>query len=67
MNPHRKWLCEYEKYDGGDVFLADYSIAKIIERGRVKCMLKDGRIITLPIVLHIPYLSRILIYVSWMM
>jgi hypothetical protein len=23
MNPHREWFCEYERYDGGDVFLGD--------------------------------------------
>jgi hypothetical protein len=23
MTPHREWFCEYEKYDGGDVFLGD--------------------------------------------
>ena len=32
--------------------------------GRVKAFLKDGRIRTLPVVLHIPYLSRSLIYIS---
>ena len=46
------------------VFLGDDSIAKIMGRGRVKMLLKYGRIITLPRVLHIPYLARILIYVS---
>jgi hypothetical protein len=30
MTPHREWCCEYERYDGGDVFLGDESIAKII-------------------------------------
>jgi hypothetical protein len=33
-------------------------------RGRVKLLLKDGRIITLPRVLHIPKLARSLILVS---
>jgi hypothetical protein len=23
MTPHKEWLSEYEKYDGGDVFLGD--------------------------------------------
>ena len=23
FTPHREWFCEYEKYDGGDVFLGD--------------------------------------------
>jgi hypothetical protein len=23
MTPHREWFSEYEKYDGGDVFLGD--------------------------------------------
>jgi hypothetical protein len=25
MTPHREWLCEYERYDGGNVFLGDDS------------------------------------------
>jgi hypothetical protein len=64
MTPHREWFSEYEKYDGGDVFLGDDSTAKIMGRGRVKLLLKDGRIRTLPGVLHIPKLSRSLISVS---
>jgi hypothetical protein len=64
MTPHREWFSEYEKYDGGDVFLGDDSTAKILGRGRVKLLLKDGRIRTLPGVLHIPKLARSLISVS---
>jgi hypothetical protein len=64
MTPHKEWLCEYEKYDGGDVFLGDDSTTKIMGRGRVKLLLKDGRIRTLPGVLHIPKLARSLISVS---
>jgi hypothetical protein len=30
MNPHREWLCEYERYDGGNVFLGDDSTTRII-------------------------------------
>jgi hypothetical protein len=64
MTPHREWFFEYEKYDGGDVFLGDESTTKIMGRGRVKLLLKDGRIRTLPGVFHIPKLARSLIYVS---
>jgi hypothetical protein len=64
MNPHKEWFSEYEKYDGGDVFLGDDSTTKIIGRGRVKFPLKYIRIITLPRVMHIPKLSRRLISVS---
>jgi hypothetical protein len=66
MNPHREWFSEYEKYDGGDVFLGDESIAKILGCGRVKLLLKDGRIRTLHGVLHIQKLARRLISVSKM-
>jgi len=66
MTPHREWFSEYEKYDGGDVFLGDNSVAKIIGRGKVKLLLKDGRVKTLPGVLHIPKLARNLISVSKM-
>ena len=54
FTPHREWFCEYEKYDGGDVFLGDDRKAKIIESGKVKLKLQGGRIRTLPGVLHIP-------------
>jgi hypothetical protein len=30
MTPHREWFCEYEKYEGGDVFLGDNSTTKIV-------------------------------------
>jgi hypothetical protein len=25
MTPHKEWCCEYERYDGGNVFLGDDS------------------------------------------
>jgi hypothetical protein len=64
MNPQSDWFFEYEKYDGGDVFLGDDSTSKILGHGRVKLLLKDGRIRTLTGVLHIPKLARSLISVS---
>jgi hypothetical protein len=63
MTPHREWLCEYEKYNGGDVFLGDDSTTKIMGHGRVKLLLNYGRIRTLLGVLEIPKLSRSLIFV----
>jgi hypothetical protein len=30
MTPHREWFCEYERYDGGNVFLGDDSTTIII-------------------------------------
>ena len=65
MTPHREWFSEYEKYNG-NVFLGDDSPKKIMGRGRVKLLLKDGRIRTLPGVLHIPGLARNFIYVRKM-
>jgi hypothetical protein len=58
MTPHREWSCEYERYDGGDVFLGDESTNKIIGRGKFKLKLMDGRIRTLLGFLHIPGLVR---------
>ena len=66
MTPHKEWLYEYERYDGGDVFLGDDSKTRIVEQGRVRLKLKDGRKRTLPGVLHILGLARNLIYVSKM-
>jgi hypothetical protein len=63
MTPHREWFSECEKYDGGDVFLGDDSTTKIMGCGRVKLLLKYGRIRTLPGVHHIPKLSKRLISV----
>jgi hypothetical protein len=39
MTPHREWFSEYEKYDGGDVFLGDDWTSKIMGHGRVKLLL----------------------------
>eukprot|EP00253_Pinus_taeda_P034149 PITA_34149 len=59
-----EWFFEYEKYDGGDVFLGDERKARIIGRIKVKLKLQDGRVRTLPGVLHIPALARNLIFIS---
>ena len=64
FTPHREWFCEYEKYDGGDVFLGDDKKARIIGRGNVKLNLQSGRVRTLLGDLHIPTLARNLIPVS---
>ena len=66
MNPHKEWFYEYERYDGGDVFQDDDSVAKIIGGGTFKLNLMDGRIRTLPVLLDIPRFARNLIYVSKM-
>jgi hypothetical protein len=66
MTPHREWFCKYERYDGGNVFLCNDSTTKIIGRGRVKLRLIDGRIRTLPGVLHIPSLARSMISIRKM-
>ena len=64
FTPHREWFCEYEKYDGGDVFLGDGRKARIVGHRKVKLKLQGGRVRTLPSVLHIPTLARNLIFVS---
>jgi hypothetical protein len=66
MNPHREWFYEYERYDGGNVFLGDDLTTKIIGRGKVKLRLIYARIITLPGIAHIPGLARNLISVRKM-
>jgi len=30
ITPHREWFCDYEKYDGGDVFIGDERKARNI-------------------------------------
>jgi hypothetical protein len=66
MTPHREWFCEYERYDGGNVFLGDDLTTRIIGLGKVKLRLIYGRIITLPGVLHILGLAINLISVRKM-
>ena len=66
MNPHMEWFCEYEKYNEGDVYLGDDSPSNIIGCGRFKLKMKDGRIRTLPRVLHIPNLAINLISIEKM-
>jgi hypothetical protein len=57
MTPHMKWFCEYKRYNGGDVFLGDDSIAKIIGCRKVNLNLMDGKIRTLLGVPHILVLA----------
>eukprot|EP00253_Pinus_taeda_P012795 PITA_12795 len=64
FTPHREWFCEYEKFDGGNVFLGDDRKARIIGRGKVKLKFQDGRVRTFPNVLPIPALARNLISIS---
>lgn len=64
FTPHREWFCEYEKYDGGDVFLGDDRKDRIIGSRKVKLKLQGGRVRTLLGVFHILALARNLIFVS---
>eukprot|EP00253_Pinus_taeda_P005422 PITA_05422 len=64
FTPHREWFCEYEKYDGGDVFLGYDRKARIVGLGKVKLKLQGGKVRTLLGVLHIPTLAKNLIFVS---
>jgi hypothetical protein len=66
MSPHKEWLCEYARYDGGDVFLGDESTTKIVGWGRVRMTLQDGRKRTLLDVLQILISERNLISVRKM-
>ena len=36
MTPHREWFCQYQKYNGGDVYLGDDSPTSIIGCGGCK-------------------------------
>ena len=64
FTPHSEWFCEYEKYDGGDVFLGDDRKARILGRGKLKLKLQGGRVRTLLGVLHITQLAINLISIS---
>jgi len=64
FTPHREWFREYEKYDGGYVFLGDDRKARIVGCRKVKLKLQGGRVRTLPSVLNITALAINLISVS---
>ena len=66
MTPHREWFCEYERYDGGDVFPGYESAAKIVGWGKFKLNLMDCSIRKLFNFLCISGLVKNLIYVSKM-
>ena len=65
MTAHREWFYEYEKYNG-NVFQGDDSPKKTMGCGRVKLLLNDGRIKTLPVVFRIPGMSRNLMSINKM-
>eukprot|EP00253_Pinus_taeda_P015564 PITA_15564 len=64
FTPHKEWFYEYEKYDGGDVFLGDDRNARIIARGKVELKLQGGRVRTILGVLHIPAIAKNMISIS---
>lgn len=43
MTPNRVWFYEYEKLKGGDVLLGDNLSKKIVRRGKVRLIFKDGK------------------------
>lgn len=51
------------KNNGGNIYLGDDSTNRTTGCGKVKLLLKDGRIRTLLKVLDVPYLARNLIYI----
>jgi len=51
MTSHKESFCEYETYDGGDVFLWDQMRTRIIGRGKFNLKPMGGRIRTLHSVL----------------
>jgi hypothetical protein len=61
-----EWFYEFERYDGGNVFLGDESTTKIIGQGKFKLGIIYGRIRTLLGVLYISGLVINLIYVRKM-
>lgn len=63
FTPPGEWLCEYDKYDGGEVFIGDGKKFRIVGNGKLKLKLQGGNIRTLPSVFYIPALSRNLIFV----
>jgi hypothetical protein len=62
MTSNKEWFCKYERYDGGDFFLGDELIAKIIGRGKFYLNLMYERIRKLHGVIHILRLAKILIF-----
>lgn len=49
---HKEWFFIYKCYDGGLVFSGDNTSHKIIGRGKVKLMFREGKVNSLFGVLH---------------
>ena len=66
FTPHKEWFYEYEKYDGGDVFLGVDRKPIIMRCRKFKLKLQGGRIQTHPCVFHILALARYMISIRKM-
>lgn len=64
MTPLREWFYEYQKIDGGNVYLGDDAICNIEGRSKVLLKFPDGKKKTLSDVVHMAELSKNLISVS---
>lgn len=59
--PHKEWFSTYEEYDGSNIYISDNSSYPIVKKEKVLLRFSDGRIKTLPGVLHVLRLARNLI------
>jgi hypothetical protein len=66
MTPHKEWSYEYERYKGGDSFLGDELITKIVKQREVHLILQNGRSRALLGVLHILSFARNMISINKM-
>ncbi|GAA0184263.1 hypothetical protein LIER_31551 [Lithospermum erythrorhizon] len=62
--PKREWFSTYEQVDGGNIFMANNSVCKVVGIGSVKIRTHDGKFCTLEDVRYVPLMTKNLISLS---
>ena len=58
MTPNRDWIQDYEEFDGGSVLMGNHAACKVVGIGSVRIKMKDGSVLDLKGVRHIPELKK---------
>ena len=58
MTPNRDWIQDYEEFDGGSVLMGNHAACKVMGISSVRIKMKDGLVLGLKGVRHIPELKK---------
>ncbi|GKF49264.1 retrovirus-related pol polyprotein from transposon TNT 1-94 [Tanacetum coccineum] len=64
MTPHQSWFSTYESFNGGKVYMGNYTICTVIRKGNIRVKILDGGVRTITGVRHVQDLKRNLISLS---